>query len=183
MISGSNQISKITFICIALFTFACHHHDNAKDTEAEKFKGFLHQWVVDDSVPIPALKKYTILGDSDYKGSHAFRLDTVYYPASKHPLVIISGDNMGVCAFRYLLVFDALKLKNTSVMKVASSCDTDGDEPQNNLDFKIVSSSSYYTEDIYFRATDSTEDSRVIGKHYFKISEEGKILPVEKRNF
>ena len=131
---------------------------------------------VDSPLTVKQLKLHTILPKDYYQNTSHYEGDTVYYPASKYPVAVITSDYHGVCEYSYLLVFDGKTLKNTDFKRVKTSCDSDGDEPYMELDFAVINDSVFYTKDVYTRRFEDKDDvDSIVAKHFFKIDQDGRI--------
>jgi hypothetical protein len=178
---------EITLFCVLLLCFSCRNASEKqnpgadsviKSLSVEKFPG---KWAYGGTISISDLKKHTLLDTADYPGSHQFSMDTIYYPIASHPLVVVRCDVKGVCGYFFLLVFDKGTLRNTGVELVKTDCDRDGDAPFEQLEFKVVNDSAFYTEDVYVKPSEENGDEDSIeAKHYYTIDRSGKIYSQSK---
>jgi hypothetical protein len=134
------------------------------------------------------IKKHTLIDASyfehaskDSTKNHmlSFEGDTIYYPASKHPLVILHySDTLGVGSQRLLLVFDRQTLRNTDYHLVETDSDIDYSTDDIQHQFKVISNTSFYVDEIYTlrrnREHEKT-DKQTTTRQYFRINGQGKI--------
>lgn len=165
---------KPAAFCLIILISACRNGGN--EASAKRFNSFLAGWARTDTIPVPTLKKYTLLGAVDYWNSNQFKLDSVCYAGSKYPFIIISFKKNGACRFRYLLVFNAATLKNTAFKPVQMDCKSDGRDAISEINFKPVDETHFCIQDIYFKWTADEHVRQVAGQHCLKIDEKGLIV-------
>ena len=167
----------IFYVCCV---FGCSGNDAAKNRHDNLFHATIHKSTFFDSImskmdiPLTQLKHH--LSNPDYF-SHYTHLagDTVYYPNSDYPMVILSMDYQGVCLEKYLLVFKKNTLKNTDYLRVETDCDIDYGSDYNKLDYKVFSETLFYTRDAWYKVNSTSKVKITKTDIFFRVNADGKI--------
>ena len=177
---------KSILIFYLFYIFGCSGNDAAKNRHDNLFHKTIRKRTFFDSImskmdiPISQLKPH--LSNPDYF-SHYTHLagDTVYYPNSDYPIIILSMDYQGVCLEKYLLVFKKNILKNTDCLRVETDCDIDYGRNYYKLDYKVFNDNQFYTRDVSYDVDSVSKVSITKTDQFYQINTNGKINSLKKK--
>ncbi|MDR3694865.1 hypothetical protein [Mucilaginibacter sp.] len=131
---------------------------------------------------IPALQLQRHLTDTGYFTHYShFSGDTIYYPDSNYPIVILSMGFEGVCLEKYLLVYKKNSPKNTDCMRVETDCDIDYGTNYNKLDYKVFNQTQFFTRDVSYEVDSASKVKITRNEHFYQINKKGKIDSLKKK--
>jgi len=182
---------KVIFIILLGCILSCSCNDSKKkhndSTQVPGSTGkvarkatFFDSIMAKQDIPVLQLQRH--LADTGYftHNSH-FSGDTVYYPDSNYPIVILSMDFDGVCLEKYLLVYKKNSPKNTGCMRVETDCDIDYGTNYSKLYYKVFNQTQFFTRDVWYEVDSASKVKITRNDHFYRINEKGKIDSLKKK--
>jgi len=170
-------------LCLLCILVSCNRQSNKKKTGVP----FIPQKVTFfDSImnkeEIPLTQLHSHLLDTGYfSGRSQFRGDTVYYPNSAYPIVVLSMGFHGVCLEKYLLVYKKNSQKNTACMEVETDCDIDYGTNYDKLDYKLFNQHQFYTREAWYEVDSAKKVKITTTDRFYQINAAGKIDSLKKK--
>ena len=180
-------LSTILMVCL----LACSFNKSEKRSQTSRQAGdttrkelrkttFFDSIMAKDDIPVLQLQRH--LADTGYfKHYSHFSGDTVYYPDSTYPIVILSMDFDGVCLEKYLLVYKKNSPKNTACMRVETDCDIDYGTNYSKLDYKVFNRTQFFTRDAWYQVDSAPKVKITRHDNFYQINKKGKIDSLKKK--
>jgi hypothetical protein len=168
------------------YIFGCSGNDTAKNNHDNLLHKAIHKATFFDSImskmdiPLSQLKRHLL--DPDYFSHYTrFAGDTVYYPNSDYPIIILSMDYHAVCLEKYLLVYKKNSLKNIACLLVETDCDIDYGTDYEKLDYKVFNENQFYTRDVCYEVDTHSKFKITKTDQFYQINTYGKIDSLKKK--
>jgi hypothetical protein len=133
-----------------------------------------------EEIPLPQLQRH-LLDTGYFSGRSQFRGDTVYYPDSAYPIVVLSMDFHGVCLEKYLLVYKKNSQKNAACIEVETDCDIDYGTNYDKLDYKVFYKNQFYTREAWYEVDGAKKVKITTTDQFYQVNAAGKIDSLKKK--
>ena len=127
------------------------------------------------SLDFSQMQRHAQINSSYFTAKSKFTGDTIYYPHSAFPLIIVHNDDGQVCSYNFLLVYNGHTKVNTACHLVETDCDEDYSSDFHQLSFKIFNKAQFFTREVAYIRQSGKKTRVIVNDRFFQIDEKGKI--------
>jgi hypothetical protein len=133
-------------VCLVMLSgSACHSNQKA---HAKHKRTFFDSVAEQMDLSFNQVRRHAKIENGYFTPKSTFSGDTIFYPHSGFPLVIIRNNDGLVCSYKLLLVYNRGAKENTACKLVETDCDEDYSSDYSQLSFKVFNSKQFFTREV-----------------------------------